>query len=117
MGYYITIVENSLKSRKDISPELKKAFDHDEFYIDWQWDNGHVRFDENYFKWDNRFIKDLLMLKDLKVRGYCTGYGEEGEYYKYVINRNGVKEFHGRVAYPKKPEKIYKSKDDDKELI
>jgi hypothetical protein len=117
MGYYITIVENNLKCKKDISRELGKAFDEDEFYLNWQWENGYVGLDEYYFKWNSRFIRDLLILKDLNVRGYCTSYGEEGEYYKYVINRNGVKEFSGRVVYPKKPESIYKSKDDVKDIF
>ena len=117
MGYYLTIVENDLQTKKDISHELKERIDRNEFYLDWEWVRGYVGLDDNYFKWDNSFIKDLLILKELGVRGYCTAYGEEGQYYKYVINRNSVKEFYGRVVYPKKPEEIYKSKDDVYDLV
>ena len=33
MGYYSSIVENDLKSKKDISQKLKEELDKNEFYL------------------------------------------------------------------------------------
>ena len=114
VGYYLTIADQNLKARKDISGELRKLCEENKVYLFWHWDNGFVGFDEGYFKWDEDFLQDLLCLKSIGVRGYLTAYGEEGEYYKYVINNRSVKEYHGSVIFPKKPRKIIKRKDDIK---
>ena len=106
MGYYLTIADQNLKARKDISGELRKLCEENKVYLFWHWDNGFVGFDEGYFKWDEDFLHDLLALKTLGVRGYLTAYGEEGEYYKYVINNRSVKEYHGLVRFPKKPARV-----------
>jgi len=109
MGYYLTVAEQNLKARKDISGELKKLCEENKVYLFWHWDNGFVGFDEGYFKWDEDFLRDLLCLKSLGVRGYLTAYGEEGEYYKYVINNRSVKEYHGLVRFPKRPARVIAS--------
>ena len=106
MGYYLTVAEQNLKARKDISYELRKLCEENKVYLFWHWDNGFVGFDEGYFKWDEDFLHDLLALKSLGVRGYLTAYGEEGEYYKYVVNNRSVKEYHGLVSFPKKPARV-----------
>jgi len=87
-----------------------------EFYLPWNYGNGCMNLDERYFNWSNDFIKDLLVLKDLGVRGNITCYGEEGEYSKYEINDEGVKEYCSLVVFPEKPEKVIKSEDDINKL-
>jgi len=114
MGYYLTVADQNLKVKKDISDELKKLYEKNRIYLYWHCENGFVGFDEGYFKWDEDFLHDLLALKSIGVRGHITAYGEEGEYYKYVINNRSVKEYYGSVVFPKRPEKIIKSKDDIK---
>ena len=69
------------------------------------------------YKWTEEFLKDLIVLKDLSVRGHLTAYGEEGEYYKYQIDDEGLKEYYGSVVFSEKPEKIIKNKDDIKKFF
>lgn len=116
MGYYITIAEHELKYEKDISEEIDKYLENNEFYLPLNYGNGFMDFDERYFKWSNEFIKDLLVLKNLGVRGHITCYGEEGEYYKYEVNDEGIKEYYGSVVFPENPDNIIKSKDDIKKF-
>lgn len=117
MGYYMIIAENNLKAKKDLNKELDQKYDLNELYLPWRCQENYLELDEDYFKWNREILRDFLVLRDMGVRGHMSFYGEEGEYYKYVINRNGVKEYYGRVVYPKKPKKIYRSKDDVKNLF
>ena len=116
VGYYMTISEHDLKYEKGISTKIDDFLENNEFYLPWNHGDGCMDLDEGYFKWSNEFIKDLLVLKDLGARGHITCYGEEGEYLKYEINDEGVKEYYGSVVFPEKPEKIIKSEDDIKKL-
>jgi hypothetical protein len=116
MGYYMTIAEHELRYKKDISVKINEYLENNEFYLPWNYGDGHMDLDEGHFKWSNEFIKDLLFLKNLGVRGHVICYGEEGEYLKYEINDEGVKEYCGSVAFPKKPGKVIKSEDDIKKL-
>ena len=116
MGYYMTIAVHDLRCEKDISYEINEYLENDELYLPWKYGNGCMDLDEGYFKWSSEFIKDLLLLKDLGVRGHVICYGEEGEYSKYAINDEDVKEYCGSVVFPEKPEKIIKSEKDIKKL-
>ena len=116
MGYYMTIAEHELKYEKDISAGINEYLDNNEFYLSWNYGDGYMDLDETYFKWSNEFIKDLLVLKDLGVRGYLTCYGEEGEYLKYELSDGGVKEYFGSVVFPEEPNNIIKSEDDIKKF-
>jgi len=109
MGYCLTISDQNLKAKKDISDKLKKLYEENKLYLYWHWENRFVGFDEGYFKWDDDFLQDLLCLKSIGVRGHITAYGEEGEYYKYVINNKSVKEYYGSVNFPKKPARVIAS--------
>ena len=112
----MTIAENDLRYEKDISAEMEKFLENDEFYLLWNHGEGYMGLDDGYFKWSSGFVKDLLVLKKMGVRGNITCYGEEGEYLKYEIHDKGVKEYIGSVVFPENPERIIKSKDDIKEL-
>jgi len=116
MGYYMTIAEHELRYDKDISAEINEYLESNEFYLSWNYGDGFMDLDEGCFKWSNEFIKDLLILKDFGVRGYITCHGEEGEYLKYDINDEGIKEYCGSVVFPEKPEKIIKSENDIKKF-
>jgi len=112
MGYYINLIDQSLSCKKDISEDLKKMFESKELYYFWDCDNGMIRHGEGYLKWNDDFIKDLLILKDLGVRGSLTCYGEEGEYYKFEIANSGVKEYYGKAKFPRKPGNVFRDKDE-----
>jgi len=116
MGYYITITEQNFRCEKDISTELNVYLNKGRLYLPWQYGDGWVDLDEGYFKWDDEFLKDLLILKELGVRGQVTCYGEEGEYYQYEIDDEGVKEYYGSIVFSEMPEKVIKSEDDIKKL-
>lgn len=116
MSYYMTISNHNLKYKKDISDKINKYTKHNDFYLPWNHGKGYMDLDETYFKWDNNFLRDLLVLKNMGVRGHITCYGEEGEYMKYELADEGVEEYCGSVVFPKKPAKIIKSEDDLKKL-
>ncbi len=107
-SYYLTVADQGLKAKKDISDELKKLYDENKVYLYWHWENGFVGLDDGYFRWDEDFFQDLLALKSIGVRGDMTAQGEEGEHYKYVINNRAVKEYYGTVRFPKKPARVIK---------
>jgi hypothetical protein len=112
MSYYLTIVEQDLKCQKDIAKELKKMFESQELYYFWDYDKSTIRHGEGYFKWTEGFIKDLLLLKEFGARGFITCYGEEGEYYKFEVTDESIKEFYGSVRFPKKATNVFKSEKD-----
>jgi hypothetical protein len=114
MGYYLTIVEQNLSCKEDLGENLRKRFESQELYYFWDCHEGAVRHGEGYFKWAEGLIKDLLALKELGVRGNVTCYGEEGEYYKFEVVEESVKEYFGSVRFPKKPTNIYKTEKDVK---
>jgi len=116
MGYTIIISEHDLKYEKDISDKMNEYMEHNDFYLPWNHGKGYMDLDETYFKWDNNFLRDLLVFKNMGVRGHITCYGEEGEYMKYEITDEGVREYHGSVVFPKKPEKVIKSENDIKKF-
>jgi len=116
MGYYMTIAGHDLKYKKDISLEMNEYLEKNEFYLPWNCGDGYMDLGERYFKWSNEFIKDLLVLKDFGVRGNVICYGEEGEYMKYEISDEGVKEYCGSISFPEKPDKVIKNEDDIKKL-
>ena len=112
MGYYLTIVDEDLKCKKDVSDEIKILYKEDKIILYWHWENGFVGFDEGYFNWGEDFLQDLLALKSIGVRGHVTAFGEEGDYHKYVIDSKTIKEYYGSVKFPKKPNKVIKSETD-----
>jgi len=116
MGYYMTISNHDLKYEKDISAEINKYLENNKFYLLWNYGNGYMDLEETYFKWSNEFIKDLIVLKDTGVHGSITCYGEEGEYIRYELTDEGIKEYFGSVVFPEKPEKIIKSENDIKKF-
>lgn len=112
MGFYMTVAGHELKYKKDISAGINEYLENNEFYLPWKYGNGYMELDEGYFKWSNKFIKDLFVLKDLGVRGHISCHGEEGEFLKYEITNKSIKEYYGSVVFSKKPEKVIKSKND-----
>ena len=112
MGYYMTIAGHDLEYEEDILTKVNEYLESNEFYLPWNYYNGCMDLDDNYFKWSVDFIKDLLVLKSFGVRGNVICHGEEGEYLKYEINDQGIKEYCGSISFPEKPGNIIKSKDD-----
>lgn len=112
----MTISWHELRYEKDISDEMNEYREKNEFYLSWNYGDGYLDLDERHFKWSNEFIRDLLVIKNFGVRGQVICYGEEGEYLKYEINEEGVKEYCGSVVFPEKPGKVIKSEDDIRKL-
>ena len=112
MGYYMKISEHDLKYERDISDKMDEFLEKNEFYLLWNHGDGHMDLDDGCFKWSSEFVKDLLVLKEMGVRGHITCYDEDGEYLKYEIHDKGVKEYIGSVVFPEDPEIIIKSMDD-----
>jgi len=108
MGYYLTIVDEDLKCKKDVSDEIKILYKEDKIILYWHWENGFVGFDEGYFNWGEDFLQDLLALKSIGVRGHVTAFGEEGDYHKYVITSKTVREYCGRVVFPRNRYQVMK---------
>jgi len=112
MGYDIAIINEDLKCKKDINEELQKLDKGNELFLPWYWREGHVSTDMTCFKWAENFIKDLEIMKDLGVRGYLITRGEEDDYYKYAITSKTLKEYCGRIVFPRKSGRAIKSDSD-----
>jgi hypothetical protein len=109
MGYYITIIEDDLKCKKDISEELRKLDKENGLFLPWYWSEGHIRTDKTCFKWAEDFMEDLHVMRGLGVRGHLITHGEEDDYYKYVITSKTMKEYCGTVVFPRNRYQIIKS--------
>ena len=110
MGHNVTLADQSLSCKNDVSGDINKMFESKELNYFWDCEKGTVRHGESHFKRTDDFVKDLLTLKDLGVRGFVTCYGEEGEYYKYEITGSGVKEYFGRITFSRKPDNVFRDK-------
>ena len=100
MCYDVDIISFEL-----VLTDTSKSIDdiRDDMYLDWEMnememDNG-VGPLENYFHWDDEFINDLVKLVQIGVEGEIVIMDEEGEYTKYVLTDNEVKEFDGIIVY------------------
>ena len=105
MSYYMDIVRCDLH-RTDMSKTIDEI---DELYICWNWDehDDWVEADENYFKWDDEFIDDLVKLAKIGVVGEVVTRGDEGESAKYVLEGGEVKEYYGEVVFSDEPNKVH----------
>jgi len=109
MGYYISIIENELKCNKDVSEKLQELGKEDKLRLPWYWSESYVKTDDTCFKWTDNFVDDLFILQSLGVRGRLVTHGEEDDYYKYVIDNKTVKEYLGRIVFPRKSGRVIKS--------
>jgi len=75
MGYYMTIAGHDLKYEGDILTKVHEYLESNELYLPWNYCNGCMDLDDNYFKWSSDFIKDLLILRSFGVRGNVICYG------------------------------------------
>jgi hypothetical protein len=101
MGYSVCIMEDDLKCEKDINEKLEEMDKENELFLPWYWSEGRVKTDKSCFKWADDFVNDLHIMKGLGVRGYLVTKGEEDDYYKFVITRKTVKEYIGRIVFPR----------------
>ena len=100
MSYDINIISYDLiRTNKS-----KNIDDIDELFLDWkEIDDNRIKLMENYFHWDDDFINDLVKLVQIGVEGEIVIMGEVGEYIKYVLTDNEVKEFDGIIVYGTRP--------------
>jgi hypothetical protein len=108
MGYYISIIENELKCNKDVSEKLQELGKEEKLRLPWYWSETHVKTDDTCFKWTDNFVDDLFILQTLGVRGCLVTHGEEDDYYRYVIDDKAVKEYLGRIVFPRNRYRIMK---------
>jgi hypothetical protein len=111
MGVYHYVDSLDLKGSPQVSvgfSRLKEnGDDGDTFYLDWiVLDNGQVDLnDGDYeFKWMGDFESDLLFLQDMGVRGRIEISSEFHDYFRFVLDDEGVKYFTGQVIYGKFPD-------------
>jgi len=104
MSYDMDIVRCDL-----IRTDMSKSIDEiDETYIDWrERGNDGVKPAEDYFKWDDEFIFDLVKLAKMEVVGEVVTRGEEGESVKFVLEGGKVKEYVGEVVFPDEPNEVH----------
>ena len=92
------------------NPRKKIEFIREGMYLDWDEDDtedNRVKSMENYFHWDDEFINDLIKLARIGVEGEIVTMGEEGEYTKFVLADNEVKEYDGLIFYEASPHEIH----------
>lgn len=79
-------------------------------YLDWDEDDtedNKVKLMENCFPWTDEFINDLIKLVQIGVKGEIVIMSEVGEYIKFVLSDNEVKEYDGIIIYEVKPHEIH----------
>jgi hypothetical protein len=108
MGYYISIIQDKLKCKRDINEELGGLNKKNKLFLPWYWSENYVKTDDTCFKWTDNFVDDLFILQSLGVRGRLVTHGEEDDYYKYVVDGNTIKEYYGRIVFPKDRYQILK---------
>jgi len=94
-------MEDDLKCEKDINEKLEEMDKENILFLPWYWNEGRVKTDKTCFSWADDFVNDLHSIKGLGVRGYLITKGEEDDYYKYVITSKTVREYCGRVVFPR----------------
>ena len=104
MSYYMDIARCDL-----IRTDTTKSIDEiDEMHIDWEEeDNDIVEPSEDYFKWDDEFVNDLVKLAKMDVVGEIVTGSEEGEHTKFVLDDGEVKEYYGEVVFPDEPNEVH----------
>ena len=108
MGYSICIMKDDLKCKRDINEDLDRMHKGEELFLPWYWSEGRVKTDDRCFKWTDYFVNDLIFMKNMGVRGYLITKGEEDDYYKYVVNGEMVKEYYGRIVFPRNQFQVMK---------
>jgi len=105
MSYYMNIVRCDL-IRTDMSKDIDEI---DELYLHWDWEesNDGVEPPEDYFKWDDEFINDLVKLAKIDVVGEVITRGEEGEATKYILKDDEVEEYYGETVFPDEPNEVH----------
>jgi len=101
MGYYVTVQSYNLSANglKRLPKDL---------YDIWDLDGENINITELHFKWGcGWFLEDLKKLAKAGVTGEVELYGEEGEWYKYVLRDGRVEEYLGSVVYEEEPNEIY----------
>lgn len=89
MGYEINIADCSLVKTEpfDINPEDDNVDD------GWYFKGDDLCYIENYFNASSEVIDDLELFRDNGVRGSFIIYGEQGEWMKYVLDDNCVRDY------------------------
>jgi hypothetical protein len=105
-------MEDDLKCEKDINEKLEEMDKENILFLPWYWSEGRVKTDKTCFNWADDFVNDFHIMKGLGVRGYLVTKGEEDDYYKYVITSKTVREYCGRVVFPRKSGRAIKSDSD-----
>ena len=92
-----------------IRTDTSKSIDEiDETYINWkEEDNDIVEPSEDFFKWDDEFVNDLVKLAKIGVVGEIVTGGEGGENTKYVLGSGIVEEYYGDVVYSDVPNELH----------
>ena len=104
MSYDVNIINWNL-IRTDTS---KSIDDIDELFLDWkEVDDNKIKPTENYSHWADEFINDLIKLARIDVVGEIVIMSEEGEYTKFALADNEVKEYDGIIIYEKMSHEIH----------
>lgn len=116
MGYHMDVhrVELAIEKgdSKAVEQKLLELYDRKVLWLGWVVDSGYVEPDTTFFNWDRSFIKDLLYLRDLGVRGHIVLHGSEDELVKYEVTQDAVREYESRTLFRKRPNRVYRKPSD-----
>jgi len=99
LGYYITLRAYELKLSSDEVKKLANAlqgfsWDKLEYF---QYSEGKLYPVDYSFKLVDEFEEELVFLSRAGVKGFLVFTGEEGEYFKYVLDGEGKVEVYDMV--------------------
>ncbi len=107
MGYYITLREYKLKLSSDVVQKLingLKGFTWNKLEY-FEYSEGKLYPVDYSFKLVDEFEEELVFLSRAGVKGFLVFTGEEGEYFKYVLDGEGKVEVYDQleILYSSKP--------------
>lgn len=92
--------------------KVAELYEQEKLWLGWLVGGGHVEPDIACFEWDRSFIRDLLYLRDLGVRGHIILLGSKDELVKYKVEDDAVRRYESRVVFRKGPSHVYKNRRD-----
>ena len=116
MSNHMDVLRVDLRTEKTNSNTLARKVtelcEQEKLWLGWMVDEDRVEPDIACFNWHCSFIRDLLYLRDLGVRGHIILLGSEGELIKYEVKEDAVREYDSRVVFRKGPSSIYRNRGD-----
>jgi len=112
MSYHMDVLRVDLHLQKTdpntLEQKVAELREQEKLWLGWIVGRGHIEPEIACFDWDRSFIRDLLYLRDLGVRGHMILLGSEDELVKYELGDDAVRVYEARHVLTKRPRRVYR---------